>query len=59
MAIVGRCPLDKRVGCEAVPMDWLVGWKGGNCVKDLNVPDWIPVAWRARCRDRASECVGV
>ncbi len=29
VAIVGRCPLDKRVGCEALPADRLVGWEGG------------------------------
>ncbi len=29
VAIVGRCPLDKRVGCEALPADWLVGREGG------------------------------
>ncbi len=29
VAIVGRCPLDKRVGCEALPMDQSVGWEGG------------------------------
>ncbi len=29
VAIVGRCPLDKRVGCEALPVDRLVGREGG------------------------------
>ncbi len=39
MAIVGRCPLDKRVGCEALPTDrfWSVG-KGGVGAKELNGP---------------------
>ncbi len=39
MAFVGRCPLDKRVGCEAVPTDWgLVGREGGVGARQLNVP---------------------
>ncbi len=29
VAIVGRCPLDKRVGFEALPVDRLVGREGG------------------------------
>ncbi len=43
---MGCRPLDERVGCEAMPAGWLIGWKGGRCLKDLNVPEWVPVAWR-------------
>ncbi len=38
MAIVGRCPLDKRVGCEALPADRLVSCEEGVGAKEVNVP---------------------
>ncbi len=46
MAIVGCCPMDKGVGCEALPMDRLVGGKSGVGAKELNVPCGIPVERR-------------
>ncbi len=46
VAIVGRCPLDKRVGCEALPVDRLVSWKGGIGAREMNVPYGTPVEWR-------------
>ncbi len=47
MAFVGCCPLDKRVGCEAMPVDQSVGRKGGGDAKDMNVPCEIPVEGRS------------
>ncbi len=51
MAIVGHCPLDKRVSCEALSLDQLVSRKGGIGAKDLNVPYGIPVEWRGSRRE--------
>ncbi len=52
VAIVGHCPLDKRVGREALPVDWLVGQKGGIGAREMNVPYGIPVEWRGLRRGK-------
>ncbi len=51
VAIVGCCPLDKRVGCEVLPVDRLVGRKGGVGTKDMNLPCGIPVEGRSHRRE--------
>ncbi len=52
VAIVGRCPLDKRVGCEALPVDQLVSRKGGIGTREMNVPYGTPVEWRVSRRGK-------
>ena len=52
VAIVGRCPLDKRVSCEALPVDRLVGQKGGIGAEEMNVPYGTPVEWRVSRRGK-------
>ncbi len=42
---MGCCPLDKRVGCEALPADRLVGVEGVVGAKEMNVPYGILEEW--------------
>ncbi len=46
MAIVDRCPLDKRVVCEALPAERLVGRKDGIGATKVYVPFGNPAEMR-------------
>ncbi len=50
MAIVGCCPLDKRVGCEALPAVRLVGFEEGVGAKEMNIPYGIREEWGGSLR---------